>query len=71
MYDEKTALISILIFSTALHLIISSFDVRAETYIKAFVIASIYHYYKAHQRGFRHIVACSSSYDFIGIPPSV
>ncbi|RQO73916.1 glycosyl transferase [Pedobacter sp. KBW06] len=59
IYDQKTALISVLIFSTALHLIISSFDVRAETYITAFVIASIYHYYKAHQQGFRHIVAGS------------
>lgn len=59
IYDQKTALISVLIYSTALHLIISSFDVRAETYITTFVIASIYHYYKAQQHSFWHIVAGS------------
>lgn len=59
IYNQKTALISVLIFSTALHLIISSFDVRAETYITAFIIASIYHYYKAQQHSFWHIVAGS------------
>jgi 4-amino-4-deoxy-L-arabinose transferase-like glycosyltransferase len=59
LYDEKTGLISAVIFLSALHIITSTFDVRAEIYITTFTLASIYHYYKAHQNSFWHIVAGS------------
>ncbi|RZL38858.1 MAG: glycosyl transferase [Pedobacter sp.] len=57
VYDEKTGLISTLIFLSALHIITSTFDVRAEIYITTFTLASIYHFYKAHQNTFWHVVA--------------
>jgi len=59
IYDEKTGLISSVIFLSALHIITSTFDVRAEIYITTFTLASIYHYYKAHHRSFWHIIAGS------------
>jgi 4-amino-4-deoxy-L-arabinose transferase-like glycosyltransferase len=59
IYDEKTGLISAVIFLSALHIITSTFDVRAEIYITTFTLASIYHYYKAHQNSFWHLVAGS------------
>lgn len=59
IYSEKTGLISALIFLSSLHILISSFDVRAEVYITTFTLAAIYHYYKAHQGSFWHIVAGS------------
>ncbi|QNN42505.1 ArnT family glycosyltransferase [Pedobacter roseus] len=59
IYNEKTGLISALIFLSSLHILISTFDVRAEVYITTFTLAAIYHYYKAHQSPFWHIVAGS------------
>ena len=59
IYGEKTGLISTLIFLSSLHILISTFDVRAEVYITTFTMAAIYHYYKAHYRSFWHIVAGS------------
>lgn len=59
IYSEKTGLISALILLTSLHILISTFDVRAEVYITTFTLAAIYHYYKAHQSAFWHIVAGS------------
>lgn len=59
LYGKKTAQLSVLVFLSALHLLISNFDVRAESYITAFVFASLYHYYKAHKHSFWHIVAGS------------
>ncbi|WP_231426012.1 glycosyltransferase family 39 protein [Pedobacter sp. Leaf250] len=59
IYDKKTGLISALIFLSALHILISTFDVRAEIYITAFTLAAIYHYYKAHQKSLWHIIAGS------------
>jgi len=56
IYDDKTGLISALIFLSALHIITSTFDVRAEIYITTFTLASIYHFYKAHQHSFWHLV---------------
>ncbi|KQC00975.1 glycosyltransferase family 39 protein [Pedobacter sp. Hv1] len=58
IFDEKTALISVIILLTALHLIISTYDVRAEVYLSTFTFAAIYHYYKAHYRQL-HIIAGS------------
>ncbi|WP_421941146.1 ArnT family glycosyltransferase [Pedobacter sp.] len=59
IYSEKTGLISALIFLSSLHILISTFDVRAEVYITTFTLAAIYHYYKAHQGSFWHIVSGS------------
>ncbi|MGM9477892.1 ArnT family glycosyltransferase [Pedobacter sp. GSP4] len=59
IYGEKTGLISALILLSSLHILISTFDVRAEVYITTFTLAAIYHYYKAHQGSFWHIVAGS------------
>lgn len=59
IYNEKTGLISALIFLSSLHILISTFDVRAEVYITTFTLAAIYHYYKAHQASFWHIAAGS------------
>jgi len=58
LFNENTALITVLIFLTGLHLIISTYDVRAEVYIAAFTIAAIYHYYKAHQQS-SHVIWAS------------
>lgn len=55
LFDEKTALISVIVFLTGLHVIISTYDVRAEVYIAAFTIAAIYHYYRAHQKN-SHVI---------------
>ncbi|GGH08126.1 ArnT family glycosyltransferase [Pedobacter zeae] len=59
IYNEKTGLISALIFLSSLHILISTFDVRAEVYITTFTLAAIYHYYKAHDHSVKHIVAGS------------
>ena len=59
LYGERTALLSVVVFLSALHLLISNFDVRAESYIAAFVFAALYHYYKAHRHSFWHMVAGS------------
>lgn len=56
IYNEKTGLLSALIFLSALHVLISTFDVRAEIYITTFTLAAIYHYYKAHTASFWHII---------------
>lgn len=58
IFDEKTALISVIIMLSALHLIISTYDVRAEVYLSTFTLAAMCHYYKAHYRPL-HIVAGS------------
>lgn len=59
IYSEKIGLISALIFLSSLHILISTFDVRAEVYITTFTFAAIYHYYKGHQGSFWHIVVGS------------
>lgn len=58
-FNRQTALISVIIFLTSLHVLISNSDVRAEAYLAAFVTAAIYHYDKARQKSFLHIVAGS------------
>ena len=42
-YTEEVAICAVLILSTALHLIISNTDVRAEPYLMALIIGGIYH----------------------------
>lgn len=60
-YDRKTALIAVLIYMTAFHVVISNFDVRAEIYLSTFTIAAIYHYYRAYESSVVHIIAGSLS----------
>jgi len=59
IYDQKIGLMSTLIFLTSLHILVSTFDVRAEVYITTFTLAGIYHYHKAHHGSLWHIVAGS------------
>lgn len=58
LFDEKTALISVLISLTALHLLISTYDVRAEVYLSTFTFAALYYFYRAQQQAW-YIVAGS------------
>ncbi|MCD0487894.1 glycosyltransferase family 39 protein [Pedobacter sp. MC2016-14] len=59
IYTDRIGLRSVVIFLSALHVLISTFDVRAEIYITTFTLASIYHYYRAHQSSVVHLVAGS------------
>lgn len=47
LYNRNTALLSVLIYITALHTLLANFDVRAEAYLTAFVMAALFHLYKA------------------------
>jgi 4-amino-4-deoxy-L-arabinose transferase-like glycosyltransferase len=49
LYSKNTALLSALIYSTALHTLLANFDVRAEAYLSAFIMAAIYHLYRARE----------------------
>ena len=58
LYNKEVALWSALILLTAQHIVISDYDVRAEPYLTGLVIASVYHFYKAHiQNNFWHLLA--------------
>lgn len=61
IYSKEIAQLATLIYVTSLHVILCNFDVRAEAYLTAFVMASIYHFYCAMQAGqwFKHIVAAA------------
>ncbi|RZK43623.1 MAG: glycosyl transferase [Pedobacter sp.] len=56
IYSEKVGLLSALIWLSSLHVLLSTFDVRAEIYITTFTLASIYHYYRAHTSSFWQVV---------------
>lgn len=58
IYSKEIAQLATLIFATSLHIILCNFDVRAEGYLTAFVIAAMYHIYCAMQYGkwFKHII---------------
>ncbi|MBC7418221.1 MAG: glycosyltransferase family 39 protein [Pedobacter sp.] len=47
IYTEKVAYLSTIIFISSLHVIISTFDVRAEIYITAFAFGAIYFFERA------------------------
>jgi 4-amino-4-deoxy-L-arabinose transferase-like glycosyltransferase len=49
-YNRETALLAVLILTTAQHLIISNNDVRAEPILTGLVIAGIYHYHRLGNR---------------------
>ena len=48
LYNEQIALWAVLILLTAQHIVISDNDVRAEPYLTGLIIASVYHFYRAH-----------------------
>lgn len=48
LYNKQTALWAVLILLTAQHIVLSNNDVRAEPYLTGLIIASVYHFYKAH-----------------------
>ncbi|MET4083455.1 4-amino-4-deoxy-L-arabinose transferase-like glycosyltransferase [Pedobacter sp. UYP30] len=50
IYAEKIAYLSTIIFLSALHVIVSTFDVRAEIYIAAFAFGAIYFFERASNR---------------------
>ncbi len=43
-YNKQTALLAAIILATSLHSVISNFDVRAEPFLTAFIIASVYYF---------------------------
>ncbi|WP_147321980.1 ArnT family glycosyltransferase [Mucilaginibacter conchicola] len=50
-YGKDAALIAVLILATAEHILISNIDTRAEPYLMALVIGSIYHVSRYNQKG--------------------
>lgn len=60
LYGKSIAQLSVLIYVSAAHLVISNNDVRAEPYLTGLVIGSVYHFYKASRvRPGWHLVAGS------------
>lgn len=47
LYGRKIGLWAVLIYLTAIHLVISNMDVRAEPFLTGLIIASVYYFYKA------------------------
>lgn len=60
IYSKGTARLATLIYGSALHIIISNFDGKVEIYLTAFVVAAMYHMYRAFEgKWFWHIVAAA------------
>lgn len=60
IYSKEIARIATLIYATALHTIISNFDGKVEIYLTVFVVAAMYHLYKAFdEKWFWHIVGAA------------
>lgn len=60
IFCTQTAQLATIIYITSLHVILSNFDVRAEGYLTAFIIASIYHLYSAtKQKWFINVLAAA------------
>lgn len=49
LYSDDAARAAVLIFGTALHAVLSNFDIRAESYLTTFIIAALYYILKAHE----------------------
>ena len=47
LYGKPVAQLSVLIYVSAAHLVISNNDVRAEPYLTGLIIGAVYHFYKA------------------------
>lgn len=61
LYGKPVAQLSVLIYVSAAHLVISNNDVRAEPYLTGLIIGAVYHFYKASRsnRSWLHVVAGS------------
>ncbi len=60
IYSKETARLATLIYGSALHIIISNFDGKVEIYLTAFVVAAMYHMYRAFESAwFWHIVTAA------------
>ena len=60
IYSKEIARLATLIYGSALHIIISNFDGKVEIYLTAFVIAAMYHMYRAFEsKWFWQIVAAA------------
>ena len=60
IYSKGTARLATLIYGSSLHIIISNFDGKVEIYLTAFVVAAMYHMYRAFEgKWFWHIVAAA------------
>ncbi|MBL7747222.1 MAG: glycosyltransferase family 39 protein [Chitinophagaceae bacterium] len=51
LFDKGVAQIAVIIYATALHVVISNFDVRAEPYLTCCIAGSIYYMYMADKNG--------------------
>lgn len=49
-YDQKTGLMAVLILFSAQQILMSNIDVRAEPYLMALIIGSVYHFYRLEKR---------------------
>ncbi|MVN22935.1 ArnT family glycosyltransferase [Mucilaginibacter arboris] len=49
-YGQKTALMAVLVLFSAQHILMSNTDVRAEPYLMALIIGSVYHFYQLEKR---------------------
>jgi 4-amino-4-deoxy-L-arabinose transferase-like glycosyltransferase len=60
LYNKEVGYWSAIVLLTAEHIIISNNDVRAEPYLTGLIIASVYHFYKAHiNKQYGHLVVGS------------
>ena len=58
LYGKTVAQLSVLLYVSAAHLVISNNDVRAEPYLTGLIIGSVYHFYRASRtRPGMHLVA--------------
>lgn len=57
IYNEDIAKLAVIIYITALHVILANFDVRAEAFLTAFIIAAIYHLFRVSEDNYnKHII---------------
>lgn len=62
IYGKSTAQLSVLIYVSAAHLVISNNDVRAEPYLTGLVIGAVYHFYRvsrSRSKSGMHLIAGS------------
>lgn len=60
IYSKQIAQYAVLIYATALHIIISNFDAKVEMYLTAFITGAIYYMFRAlGDKWFRYIVAAA------------
>jgi len=60
LFNASVARISVLVYTIALHSTLANFDVRAEPYLTACIVAAVWHMLRVYQRGNNwHIVAAA------------